>query len=206
MEIVVGTQQELGQARLLQMDRYRYRVFVDTLGWELACDPGRERDQFDHDETLYVLACNDQEQVIGTARVLPTNQRYLLAEVFPQLMGDQTLPCDSRIWELSRFSAMDFGLAGRTSGGQFSSVVAPQLLDAVLRCAAARGVRQLITVSPLGIERLLRRAGYRARRAAAPVRVGDQWLFACWIDVPTQACTIGEVTDAADYRSIHRAA
>ena len=38
------------------------------------------------------------------------------------------------------------------------------------------------TVSPLGVERLLRKAGFQARRAGAPVKLGDHWLFACLID------------------------
>lgn len=206
MDIVMGTQQQLGQARVAQMDSYRYRVFVDALGWELPCEPGRERDQFDHEHTLYLLACNKQDQIVGTARLLPTHRPYLLGQVFPQLMADQLLPSSAEVWELSRFSAMDFGQARQPFAGQFSSPVTLGLLDAVLRCAAERGARQLITVSPLGIERLLHRAGYSARRAAAPVRIGRHWLFACWIDVDAPDYTIGEVTNPAGCRSIHRAA
>lgn len=206
MDIVVGTLQQLGPVRCQQLDRYRYRVFVETLGWDLDCEPGRERDQFDHDETLYVLAYGEGEQLVGAARLLRTDQPYLLGEVFAQLMGEQRVPRDAAVWELSRFCAMDFGQPHAACEGQFSSQIATQLLDAVLRCAAARGARQLITVSPLGIERLLRRAGYRAKRAGPPMRVGDHRLFACWIEVSGATCTIGEVTKASPYRSIDRAA
>jgi N-acyl-L-homoserine lactone synthetase len=41
----------------------------------------------------------------------------------------------------------------------------------------------LITVSPLGIERLIRRLGIRAERAGAPKMIGGQAMFACWIAV-----------------------
>ncbi|PYB72026.1 N-acylhomoserine lactone synthase [Pseudomonas sp. LB-090624] len=206
MHIVIGTQQELGRARLAQMDSYRYRVFVDALGWELACEPGCERDQFDHEHTLYLLACNEQDEIVGMARLLPTHRPYLLDEVFPELMAGQQLPRSAEVWELSRFSAMDLSPNGQPLGGQFSSAVAICLLDAVLRCAGARGARRLITVSPLGIERLLRRAGYAAHRAASPMQVGKHWLFACWIDVAGRSYTIGEVTKPQRCRSMHRAA
>ena len=206
MEIVIGTRQQLGAARLAQMDSYRYRVFVEALGWDLPCEPHCERDQFDHEHTLYVLACNGRGEIIGTARLLPTHRPYLLKEVFPQLMAGQALPQSAEIWELSRFAAVDLAGDGQRVAGQFSSRIAVQLMEAVLRCAAEQGARQLITVSPLGIERLLRRAGYCARRAAAPLRVGSHWLFACWIDLVTQDYTIGEVTKGQGCRSMHRAA
>ncbi|MBC3474787.1 MULTISPECIES: acyl-homoserine-lactone synthase [Pseudomonas] len=206
MDIVIGTRQQLGSARLAQMERYRYRVFVDELGWDLTCEPQCERDQFDHDNTLYLLACNGRDDIVGTARLLPTHRPYLLDEVFPQLMAGQALPHSAQVWELSRFAAMDFAGPGLRGRGQFSSTIAVQLLDAVLRCAAGHGAQRLITVSPLGIERLLRRAGYRYQRAAAPVRVGAHWLFACWLDVAAQPYTIGEVTKAPACRSMHRAA
>lgn len=205
MDIVVGRQRELGHARMAQMGHYRYEVFVDALGWDLACQPGCERDQFDHEETLYLLAYSEQAEVVGTARLLPTHQPYLLGEVFPELMAGQTLPRSADVWELSRFCAMELGQSPEQAQGQFSSVIATGLLDEVLRCAAEQGARQLITVSPLGIERLLRRAGYKAHRAAAPIQVGGHWLFACWIDVPS-LYQIGEVTSANSCRSMHRAA
>ena len=43
--------------------------------------------------------------------------------------------------------------------------------------------QRLITVSPLGIERLLRREGFRAHRAAPPQIIDGHPIFACWIDV-----------------------
>jgi N-acyl-L-homoserine lactone synthetase len=61
--------------------------------------------------------------------------------------------------------------------------VAVALLRATLHAAAQRGARWLITVSPLGVERLLRRAGFQAHRAGPPLIVDGQPIFACWIKV-----------------------
>ena len=57
------------------------------------------------------------------------------------------------------------------------------LARAVLERAADLGAKRLITVSPYGMERLLRRVGVEARRSGPPVMWGGQLLIACWIDV-----------------------
>ena len=69
--------------------------------------------------------------------------------------------------------------------GQFSSPVAVGLLDNALAVARENGAERLITVSPLGIERLLRREGFRARRVAPPLIIDGHPIFACWIEVDT---------------------
>jgi N-acyl-L-homoserine lactone synthetase len=50
-------------------------------------------------------------------------------------------------------------------------------------CAARRGAERLITVSPVGIERLIRRLGIRASQAGAPLAIDGQRMFACWIEL-----------------------
>jgi len=144
---------------------------------------GLEKDQFDHADTLYIAARDDDGHIVGTARLLPTTNPYLLGEVFPQLMGGSAPPCDARIWELSRFAAVDFNATHGGAMRQFSSEVATQLLEKAIAVAAEQGAQRIITVSPLGIERLLRRGGIRAYRAAPPMIVDGHPIFACWIDV-----------------------
>ncbi|MBL8509853.1 MAG: GNAT family N-acetyltransferase, partial [Chitinimonas sp.] len=91
--------------------RYRHRVFVEKLGWQLKCQDGLEFDQFDRPDTLYVVAQDQDDQVVGGARLLPTTRPYLLGEIFPQLLNGQPVPNSSDIWELSRFAAVDFSEA-----------------------------------------------------------------------------------------------
>ena len=184
----------LDQTALSRIARYRYKVFVETLGWQLQTENGLEKDQFDRPDTLYVAAEDTQGRVIGCARLLPTDRPYLLGEVFPQLMAGLPLPCQSDIWELSRFAAVDFNSQNTTPLQQFSSPVAIELLQHAIECAAAQGAKRLITVSPVGIERLLRRAGFQARRAGPPTIVDGHPLFACWIEIkprttPTEMAT-----------------
>ena len=182
MEITAGITAHSARHLVMQMATYRRKVFVERLGWELQAQNGLEFDQFDRDDTMYVVAQDHNGWVTGCARLLPTTRPYLLGEVFPQLMQGQPLPCTPQVWELSRFAAMDLQAPSPRPSDQFSSPLAAGLPKASLQGAAQHGAQQVITVSPLGVERLLRKAGIHARRAGAPVKVGGHWLFACLID------------------------
>lgn len=182
MEIIRGTPESLSPKVFEGIARYRHKVFIETLGWELPAQAGLELDQFDRPDTMYLAAREEDGRLVGTARLLPTDQPYLLAELFPQLLGGAQPPRSADVWEISRFAAVDFEQAGHPMS-QFSSPVTCQLVREVLRLAASHGVGRLITVSPVGVERLLRRMGCVAHRAAPPVVVGGQPLFACWIEV-----------------------
>ncbi|WP_227817719.1 acyl-homoserine-lactone synthase [Nitrogeniibacter aestuarii] len=192
MEFLSGCRKQLGSQEYTELAAYRYRVFVEHLGWELGCPEGFEADQFDRDDTLYVISHDPEGRINGCARLLPTVRPYLLKDVFPELLNGATPPVSEDVWELSRFTA--FTLEGRMESGvgQFSSPVAVELLRESIACAARQGARRLITVSPLGVERLLRRAGFRAHRAGPPIIVGGYPLFACWIDVDAQTVAGGE--------------
>lgn len=182
MRIVSGKPNNLPEGLFDQLASYRYQVFVEHLGWDLHTPPGREADQFDRPDTVYVIAKDERGALTGCARLLPTTQPYLLGDVFPQLLQGQDVPCDPEIWELSRFAAVDFKGENGPGPGQFSSPVAIQLMQEAVACAARHGARRLITVSPIGVERLLRRAGFHAHRAGPPMIVGGHPLFACWIE------------------------
>lgn len=182
MYITTGTRltlpTELWQALLL----YRYRVFVEKLGWHLDCAVGEELDQFDRDDTVYVIA-RQGPHIVGVARLLPTHKPYLLKEVFPQVLGGQALPHSAHIWEISRFAAVDLQQQTFT-GHSLSSPNAVALLHEVLKVAACHKVRQLITVSPPGITRLLRNAGFDAHCEGKLTVIDGHKIMANWISVP----------------------
>jgi acyl homoserine lactone synthase len=183
MEILAGRPAQLASHVMDAVERYRHKVFVETLGWDLVTEGGRERDQFDGDDTIYLAARDEAQNIIGTGRLLPTTGPYLLGDVFPELMGDAEAPRDPRVWELSRFAAVDFTSPLGSALGQFSSEVTIALFHSALNVAERHGAERIITVSPLGVERLLRRKGIRAHRAAPPKIVGGHPIFACWIDI-----------------------
>ena len=183
MRFISGEPTDLSPVLMADMARYRHKVFVEKLGWQLQCESTLEYDQFDREDTVYVIAQNDASEVIGTARLLPTTRPYLLGEVFPQLLQGAAPPCSSDVWELSRFAAVDFagGMGTGSALEQFSSPVMRNLLQTAMACAAERGAKRFISVSPLGVERLLRRLGFQAHRMGPPVIVDGHPIFACSI-------------------------
>jgi acyl homoserine lactone synthase len=183
MHLICGAPSELPAGSVERLGRYRHQVFIENLGWALASDHGCERDRFDRADTVYVAVEDAQARIAGCARLLPTLQPYLLKEVFPELLHGAPPPCDARIWELSRFASMDFSQPVSTPLAQFSASSTALLLRAAMDCAARRGAERLITVSPVGIERLIRRLGIRASQAGPPLSIHGQRMFACWIEL-----------------------
>lgn len=181
MQFISGEPRVLRPSLMVDMARYRHKVFVEKLGWQLECENSLEYDQFDRDDTVYVVAQNDAAEVIGTARLLPTTRPYLLSEVFPQLLHGAAPPSSPDVWELSRFAAVDFSTGTGSALEQFSSPIMMNLLRTSMASAAARGAKRFITVSPLGVERLLRRLGFQAHRLAPPLIVDGHPIFACSI-------------------------
>lgn len=139
MNIVSGCRKLLGARGYGELAAYRYRVFVEHLGWELGCPPEQEADQFDREDTVYVVSRTDEGDINGCARLLPTSRPYLLQEVFPQLLNGAGPPAADDIWELSRFTAVDLAGLQEPGGGRFSSPVAVALLHESIACAARLG-------------------------------------------------------------------
>lgn len=184
MQVVKGRQEELPLGLYPELLGYRHKVFVGQLGWELETDGIVEKDQFDHEETFYVITQDDAGSITGCARLLPTTKSYLLGDVFPQLFNGLPVPCTPDVWELSRFAAVDFSAKTKTHAGQFSSPITLALLKEAVAFAAQMGAKRLVTVSPVGIERLLKHTGFHAHRAGPPMIVDGHPIFACWIEIP----------------------
>lgn len=182
MQVITGSFGTLENNLYAKLAGYRHQVFVERLGWALHTENGMESDQFDRPDTVYVVAQNDQDYISGCARLLPTTSPYLLGEVFPQLLNGLPPPCTPDVWELSRFAAVDLNNQNQKNG-QFSSVIAQELLEESIACAVSHGAKRLITVSPLGVERLLSRSRFYAHRAGPPMIIDGYPIFACWIEI-----------------------
>jgi acyl homoserine lactone synthase len=166
--------------------QYRHQVFVEQLGWDLPGAGGCfERDQYDRQDTIYVVARDESGAICGCARLLPTIRPYLLREVFPFLLAaDMPAPEAPDVWELSRFAA-----SPGTLGDESASWAVRPMLASVVECAAKLGAKQLIGVTFLSMERLFRRIGVHAHRAGPAQRIDGRMVVACWIDIDSQTLT-----------------
>lgn len=182
MHTIFGKSRELTPELENAVAAYRHKIFIERLGWQLPVEKGLERDQFDHPDTLYVVARETNGAICGCARLLPTTEPYLLSEIFPHLLGDAPIPRASDVWELSRFAAASIDPDSTIDAARNTRT----LLAAAVKGAAEQGAKRLITVSPLGIERLLYRMGVHAHRAGPPALADGKPIFACWIEIDEQ--------------------
>lgn len=183
MQTICSGTQEFTPEFEVAVAAYRHKIFIERLGWQLPVRDGLERDEFDRPDTIYVVARNDFGDICGCARLLPTIHPYLLGEIFPQLMNGLPVPACRSVWELSRFAAADL-----KAGGAQHAIDSRDLLAAVVSVARQRGAERLITVSPLGVERLLHRMGVHSHRAGPPIFVDGKPIIACWIEIDAQTC------------------
>ena len=163
------------------MHRQRYRVFKERLGWNVQAPERFERDQFDALDPLYVVAIDENDDLVGSWRFLPTTGPYMLRDVFPELLGDQPAPCDPQIWEGSRFAVE----RSHARGQSLSSVsqVAGEILCAVVLTCMAHGVNELLTVYDARMARLLPRLGCPPKWQSHAINVGEGTAMAGRFDM-----------------------
>lgn len=182
MNFVSAKACELSPALYDSLAGYRYRVFVERLGWDLKTAPGYEQDQFDHEGTVHVVARDDDGEIVGCGRLLPTSGDYLLAGVFPELLNGIPAPRSDTIWELSRFAAMDVkGEDGALNARR--QCMAERLLLQALRFCRDKGVTHLLAVTTVAVERLMQRAGVDCHRMGPPSIIGGEPVLAVVIAV-----------------------
>ncbi len=184
-----GTRQQLPPQLFEHMGHYRREVFINQLVWGLNTINGMELDEFDGPEAVYVCSHDDERNVNGMARLLPTTGSYLMEKVFPKLWAGNKLPCDPQIWKLSRFAMVDPAKSAGVSPHQGSEASASTLLRQVIQAATANGANSLITVSPIAMERLLNLNGFDVRRAGVPTFHQGNYIVALHLNLATQLLT-----------------
>ena len=76
-----------------RMFRQRHEIYVERRGWKaLQSVNGEERDQFDRPDTIYLLAIDEEDDILAGLRLLPTTGPHLLADIFPHLVMSSDIP------------------------------------------------------------------------------------------------------------------
>ncbi|MDD3800269.1 MAG: acyl-homoserine-lactone synthase [Novosphingobium sp.] len=90
------------QDTLDAMFRLRHQVFVEEMGWHLPlARDGREKDQFDTARTIYLVYHDEDGEIAGSMRLIPSALPHVLGDVFPELC-DGPVPRGPAIFESSR--------------------------------------------------------------------------------------------------------
>lgn len=153
------------------MFRQRHEVFHERLGWDVSSKDGLERDEFDDEKTVYVIAKDLVTQKVDASwRLRPTTSPYMLRDTFPQLLDGQKAPVESTVWEISRFAVVNTPYAGGISRmGELSQ----DLLAHTVDYAAQHGICKYVWVTGVSVERLGKKLGYRPRRLGPPQQIGS---------------------------------
>lgn len=181
IDVITGKDRHRRPDDVREMYRQRHRVFKERLGWQVPSIDGLEYDDFDHDDTLYLMCFDDAERQIGSARMLPTSMPYMLKDVFPQLLDGEKAPENAFVWEGSRL-AVDIpedptSYEGRKSLAALGKPISELFLGVVETCLA-NGVEEFITVYDLRVARLYHRLGCRPHWRSERHQIGETVAFA----------------------------
>lgn len=173
----------MNRRTLLEMYRFRHKVFHDRLDWEVSSRNGMEIDIFDELDPIYIVAKTSHRRVEGCWRLLPTMGPYMLKDTFSQLLRGEAAPEEENIWELSRF-AVESTSAGDLAQGNVG-ILTLEMIRSALEFAETRGIRHYVTVISVALERLMKQAGFSVRRFGdgKAQRIGKVLSVACWIDI-----------------------
>lgn len=142
--------------------RFRHVQFVERLGWrELASDGGRERDRFDTDDAIHLIA-EKRGEVVGYSRLLRSSGPHLLSDVYPEIMHGRDWPREETIYEWTRcITDVD---AGRFGDIQASHV----LITGVLEFCLAAGIKGMIVETHPKLVTWMTETGYEVEALQIP--------------------------------------
>lgn len=153
--------------------RLRKHFFVDTLGWDIPHNDSVEMDQYDNPLAHYSLVLRDGK-VIGGARAMPTTSSwgkytYMLRDAvagklvdIPVRVLNDEIETPS-VWECTRLVISD-----EVHSSADRSLCLTLIVDGLVRVATRHGATELMSLSPLSLERALRQLGYGAHRIGEP--------------------------------------
>jgi acyl homoserine lactone synthase len=146
--------------------RFRKRLFVDRLGWQLKVSDDCEFDEFDNSSAVYCVIKDDGGIVAGF-RAIRSDSPYLARSVFPQLASERPYPNRADCWEISRF-----GIDSTSRNPQ----IARANYSVMFRFALRRQASALIAIADLSYERYLATLGITTLRYGQPVTIGTDAL------------------------------
>lgn len=103
MLIVTNLNSHLYQRELKKMYRLRHKVLVEGRGWtDLASDDKAERDEFDTRDAIYLMTVEENGDVSGCLRLIPSICKNLTSTVFSHLCDLRPLTIGADIYDASR--------------------------------------------------------------------------------------------------------
>lgn len=163
--------------------RLRHQIYVVERKWTALDRPDkREIDEFDTNETVYLLGLEGRSIVAGM-RLVPTTAPTLLSDLFPKLSlaGPIRRP---DVYELSRIFVVP-NRRGEHAGPRAEAVIQAAAMEYGLSIGLSAFT---IVLESWWLPRLLDQ-GWAARPLGLPMDIESMWTIAVMVDVNEQAWT-----------------
>lgn len=188
IHVITAENRHLYERELLDHHRLRHEVYIVERKWVGLQDRGGlEYDDYDTDETTYLLAI-ENDRVLGGTRLYPTTRPHMLEQVCPQLAEVHGIPKSDDIWEWTRI----FVVKDRREGPHGGAVVG-QLFSAALEYCLAQDVDSLSVVFEAWWLPRLHRQGWKLKPLGLPGLINGEWWIAASLplDLETVLTTRG---------------
>lgn len=166
---------------LVAMHQLRYRVFKERLDWEVHTSGDMEVDSFDALHPAYLIQLASDGRIQGCVRLLPSIGPTMLRDTFPVLLAGHSAPSSCSIWESSRF-ALDIA-ADAPKGERAIARATYELFAGMIEFGLSRQLTDIVTVTDVRMERILRRAGWPLRRLASQSNLGNTLAVAGYLEI-----------------------
>lgn len=179
IHVIANVNRHLYREVMAEYFRKRHTVFVKERGWcNISHLDGEERDEFDDEYAVYLLAI-ENEEIVGGQRFYPTIRPHMLSEVFPYL-SMWPIPQQEDTWECTRYFVVQGRRAGRADA---------RLLLAMQQFCLQEGISHVTGVLELSALSRRLQAGLKVRPLGLPQDVGG---------IPTIA-VIADITEGSQH-------
>jgi len=152
---VAGHDRENYKDYFSTMFRQRKLIFHDQKKWDVKIIDGLyEIDEFDRDDTCYLMSFNNRGDLVGSLRLISTASPHMLSGPFRPMFPEIGFTSPS-IWEVTRFAVH----GEQCMQPNQISTAACELLLGACQFGLHNGVRHMVSVYEAGMLRLYKRCG-----------------------------------------------
>ena len=157
--------QHLYARHLDQMFRMRHTFYVEGHGWaDLTSHDGRETDEFDDENAVYLLSLDLLGDIAASVRLNPTTGPTL-AMKFAH-WADEPIPEGAAVWDISRWIAAP--QHRRASHPRWPSNHQRELMIGILEFCESRAIERLVMLAELRLAERIAAYGWPLRHLGAP--------------------------------------
>ncbi|HEX3810299.1 MAG TPA: acyl-homoserine-lactone synthase [Rhizomicrobium sp.] len=177
--VVDKNNREAFDVQLEDMFRIRHDIYVGRRGWKALESPdGRDVDQFDTEDTVYLLGIDALGRVTSGLRLNPTVGPHLIKTLFSHTVTFGRVPVGERIYEFTRY----FVVPGRVPRLQRRQA-AGELLVAMFEYALAAGLSHISLLCDAFFMSTILEMGLKVRPLGMPTPYDEGTCIAVLFDV-----------------------